>query len=996
MKKILSIVMAVFIAAAFFIGSTNADINKISRDIDVNSKIPVDVIVELQDTPVAIYKKSLKYKILSIINKKADVSYSNRLLKKQEKLMRQVKELGGETHFTYTYVFSGFSCKLSGDAIKTFAKLRNVKKIYPDKKAYLLREKADQIIGADRVHKLKDINGNYISGKGIVIGIVDTGIDYNDTELGGGGFPNSKVIGGYDFADGYADPMDTDGHGTHVAGIIAGTKYGVAPGAKIYAYKVFSGTNETTSTSVIVKGIEQATKDKCNVINISIGTVSGKGDGSDPESIAVENAVKDGITVVAAAGNTGGRSEVLPFPFSAPASNKDVIGVGASDDSEHGIITIDNKDISGLYPSESPSFTDGKYKIVYCGYGRKEDFTNKNIEGKIAFVKRGDVYFGDKDLNAKNAGAIGVICFNSGVGLPNIKLQSEGNPNAKDFIPFFFITNTDGRFIEKSLAATDEIYISNKTGLGKMATFSSNGPTADFHFKPDLVAPGVNISSTVLHNNIEKWSGTSMAAPFITGSVALLKQAKPHLTPKDIKAVLMNTSDILTNPDSGRPFSPLMQGAGRVNIYNAIKSDVVITPPSVIFGSGENSVSETFTVKNLSSNVLILSLSEKTFSNNTISVKIPNSIVIPSSGSTTFSANFNANNVKNGNIFGAIYLSGSNTPLHIPFIYIPEFGIPQPLENISLTQKTITPGKNGNLNFTVGVGAENSEDKGVPYTENIADEVKVNIYNSSGRLVETIFEKSPISIGQYSVKIQTTDNFGNYILNNGQYFYKVMYVEPNENQDTEKYFPSIVKTEKTGSFTVQNMPQGNISLTPEKNETLLLKTEEDFWVDVKLSLISPIINLKTSVMYDPTSLKLLGVEKLPGINYTSFSYSSDSGIIYITASGNFKKTSPVLRIHFAAINKGSGIIAFTSASYYPISENVTLRPIPFRIGNYSRPFDINEDKTTDSKDYIIFQKSYGLNNKDAGFNIKCDFNKDGIIDSNDFFMLSRHFGEIYP
>ena len=266
MKKFLSILTVVFIAAAFFVGNANANINKISPDIDVGVKEPVHVVIELRDTPVAAYKKSFRYNILSVVKKNLDNYYETKLRRKQENVAKEIHKLGGEVHFSYTYVFNGFSCTISGDKLKSVATLREVKKIYPDKKAYLQREDADQIIQADKVHKLIDENGNYITGKSIVVGIVDTGIDYNDAEFGNGGFPNSKVIGGYDFADNDNDPMDEDGHGTYVAGIIAGSKYGVAPDAKIRAYKVFSGIGDSTSTSFIIQGIDQAVKDKCNII----------------------------------------------------------------------------------------------------------------------------------------------------------------------------------------------------------------------------------------------------------------------------------------------------------------------------------------------------------------------------------------------------------------------------------------------------------------------------------------------------------------------------------------------------------------------------------------------------------------------------------------------------------------------------------------------------------------------------------------------------------
>ncbi len=995
MRKFLSVFAVIALVAMMTSGSAKGNINKISPDIDLSSEGPVAVIVELRDAPVTIYRKTFRYKLLSVFRRSPEVYYERNLVAKQEKIAEEVGKIGGVVHSSYTYVFNGFSCTINGNKVESIAGLRDVKRIYPDKKAFLQRGDSDKIIQADKVHKLKDKNGNYITGKGIVVGVVDTGVDYNDAELGGGGFPNNKVIGGYDFADNDSDPMDKDGHGTHVSGIIAGSKFGVAPNAKIRAYKVFSGTGDSTSTSLIVQGIDQAVKDKCDVINISIGTVQGEGNGSDPESVAVKNAVQAGITVVAAAGNTGCRSDTLPFPMSAPASSKYAIGVGASDDSTHGVISINGKAIIAQYPAESPYFSGGEYTVVFCGYGKKEDFKDKDVKGKIALVKRGDIYFGDKDLNAKRAGALGIICFNNIAGFPNIELVSETNPNEKDFIPFLFLSNANGRFVEQSIINNNKIIISNKYGLGGMASFSSNGPTLDFYFKPDLVAPGVNIKSTVLNDKLESWSGTSMASPFVTGSVALLKQVKPHLSPDEMKALLMNTATVLINPDSGKPFSPFLQGAGRVNIYNAVNSDILITPPSVLFGSGEKTHSQTFTIKNLSSNVFVLSLSVKTFSDESVDVDAPSSVVVSPKSSSTFTVQFSAKDSVKNNVFGEIYVSGANVPLHIPFAYIPEFNTDNMLENVYTNSNTLTPSSDITLHFTVGVGAKTTEND-VEYTENVADEVKVSIFNGKGKLVETVFDKSPLYIGEYSVNIGAKDSEGNYILKNGTYFYKVLYIEPNDNAETKKYLPVVVSMEKGGSFTVEGVPESSMYFIPEGGKTLLLNKGEDFWVDMRIALKEQISNVNMFVSYDPASLRLLDVKQAEGVSYTSFSHSENNGMLHISVSGNFHKTDTIFRMHFMAMDNDTGSFTFQSITYYPLNENIVLPPLSFKIADYVRPWDINGDKIINSADFAIFEKSFNLAIDDKGFNPNCDFNKDGVVDSSDFFMLSKHFGEIYP
>ena len=152
---------------------------------------------------------------------------------------------------------------------------------------------------------------------GVTVAIIDTGIDYTHPALGGGFGPGFKVIGGWDFVNNDADPMDDAGHGTHVAGIVAGQSddfTGVAPDASLIAYKVL-GANGSGSESNVIAAIERAadpnqdgnTSDHVDVANLSLG---GGGNPDDPGSIAIDNATAAGVTFAIAAGNTGVRVQL--------------------------------------------------------------------------------------------------------------------------------------------------------------------------------------------------------------------------------------------------------------------------------------------------------------------------------------------------------------------------------------------------------------------------------------------------------------------------------------------------------------------------------------------------------------------------------------------------------------------------------------------------------------------------------------------------------------
>lgn len=207
-----------------------------------------------------------------------------------------------------------------------WAKQAEVLGVYPNRRLQLApveqREAAQAKTAAAKVA---------FDGDGQVIAILDTGIDYNHPDLGGGFGPDYKVIGGYDFIDNDADPMDEHYHGTHVAGIAAadGGMQGMAPRAKLLAYRVLDAYGFGSDASLIA-GLEAAvdpdgdpsTDDGADVINISLG---GPGSADDPASLAVDYAVATGAVVVVAAGNDGPNT----WSIGSPGAARDAVTVGA-------------------------------------------------------------------------------------------------------------------------------------------------------------------------------------------------------------------------------------------------------------------------------------------------------------------------------------------------------------------------------------------------------------------------------------------------------------------------------------------------------------------------------------------------------------------------------------------------------------------------------------------------------------------------------------------
>ncbi len=187
------------------------------------------------------------------------------------------------------------------------------------------------IIGGTAVSDTESV-ADSITGKGVRIGLLDTGVDYMHSALGGGFGTGFKVVGGYDFVNSDADPMDDNGHGTRLAGLMVGwgeTFRGMAPGAELLAFKVLDNNGDGLMSNVLA-GIEHAvdpdmnpaTADGARVLLLPL-TCGGNSD--DPLSQAVQSAVANGVVCVVAAGDGGPGYQTIGSPASAPLA----LAVGA-------------------------------------------------------------------------------------------------------------------------------------------------------------------------------------------------------------------------------------------------------------------------------------------------------------------------------------------------------------------------------------------------------------------------------------------------------------------------------------------------------------------------------------------------------------------------------------------------------------------------------------------------------------------------------------------
>jgi minor extracellular serine protease Vpr len=435
-----------------------------------------------------------------------------------------------------------------------------------------------------------------IDGTGIKVAVIDTGVDFNHPDLFGWG-SDGKVVGGYNFIQPDQLPLDKEGHGTKVAGIIAadGHIVGVAPKAKILAYKV-SEDGEGVSSELIAKAIQKAIEDKADIINISLGVnkTNSKIDN------AVNYALDNGIFVVTAAGNDGPELETI----GSPGRNFESLTVGATynnmTSSLIATLEVDEKQYT-VIPMVGSSKTEEPIngKIIFGGFGKNSDLKNLDVKNTILIVERGSdvkdelLFFSIKEKNAADAGAKGLIVFNNepGIFLGELIHEFSGSEYSPQ-IPVVSIDREEGLEIIEKLENNSSGIMHLFYNPDFIAHFSSRGPVSPFYMKPDMVAPGAYINTTQIGSSYNFTSGTSFAAPHVSGAAALLLEKNPELENHELKSLLVTTTQPVSNA-YGNEFSIHESGSGRLDIASAYNAKLIINPTNFVINfSSDNKVIE--------------------------------------------------------------------------------------------------------------------------------------------------------------------------------------------------------------------------------------------------------------------------------------------------------------------------------------------------------------------------------------------------------------------
>jgi len=518
-----------------------------------------------------------------------------------------------DTIYEFNSGLSGFSVSCTPESAKTISGFDGVESVHMVRYVYPHLFESVETTGASEVWDMVDELDGSITGEGVLVGIIDTGIHYHHPSISDGFGPDKRVCVGYDFYNMDPDPYpDNDSyHGSHCAGIVGAngmpgiasgesTPKGIAPGVKLGAYKVFGGSGGAPYDAIMA-AIEQAYEDECDIVNLSLGSEYVWAD--EPYCRMIDNFVDKGMVVVASAGNAGRNSrEDLPFQLSSPGGADHAICVAAMNDSGTTIFFYGDSYIEPVFMSYSKGVYDEIIgDLVYCDIATEEHVKKLDLDGKIALVKRGDLTFYDKAKNVENQGAVACIVFNNKEG------DFGGTLGSDDIgIPVISVSDTLGAELMELEGETCKFMKDDRLGL--MADFSSAGPTNDYRMKPDMSAPGKRILSTVGNESYIQMSGTSMASPMVAGGAALIKQAHPDWSAHDIRSALINYSK--PQKDLKDNFHQILsQGTGRMYLPWSVNAPTLFKPTSLSVGWITEPVTQSITVKNTTDSELTLSVS---------------------------------------------------------------------------------------------------------------------------------------------------------------------------------------------------------------------------------------------------------------------------------------------------------------------------------------------------------------------------------------------------
>lgn len=550
----------------------------------------------------------------------------------------------------YRYAYNGLALDLSAVEAAQLATLPEVRSVERDGVQQLHTDAGPAWIGA--AEAWAGVPGTAATrGEGMVIGIIDTGINVRHpafAEVDAEGyrhinpkprrfglcnssmaeFCSGKLIGIHDYtSEGTRNGNDTDGHGSHVAGIAAGNVRstqlagqtgaitlrlsGVAPRASLISYKAcVAGTNGNPGTcpnSATMAAIDQAIADGVDVINYSIGgdavdpwgSLTGGGSSAPMRSIA--NAVRAGIVLSVSAGNSGPVPGSLSSPANAPwvlavanaTSNRRIANVLTELSSADQPPPVSEFVGAGLAGSVGPLrlVLGEQYGSARCSQGSELDspptgisnpWTGQVFNGEIVVCDRGVQARVAKGYNVRAAGGLGMVLVNT---------EAEGESIVSDdhYLAATHLGYADGEVLKAWIRANPNGARGRLTGVQALlrdsygdvlAASSARGPdpTGSGVAKPDITAPGSSIIAPAGSGTGEATlSGTSMAAPHLAGALALLRSRHPgEDAPTYYSALTLTAEPGVRLQDGQTPAQDFDAGAGRARVDRALAAGLVL------------------------------------------------------------------------------------------------------------------------------------------------------------------------------------------------------------------------------------------------------------------------------------------------------------------------------------------------------------------------------------------------------------------------------------
>lgn len=596
---------------------------------------PVQVVVQLARPPLSKAVGGSAKQLGAALTARQQKEYGKKVSADQDAFLASARNLGASVQARVSIALNAVVITLDASKVADLGTISGVTSIRPVGRYEMALDETVPYIGATA------LQNTGVDGSGIRVAVLDSGIDFTHFNLGGPGTvaaynecyagrnaavtgtcatlfgpAAAKVKGGYDFVGETwptgalapdPNPIDFQGHGTHVADIIAGRSAdgvhkGVAPGAAIYSAKVCSAVASSCSGVALLQAMDFALdpdgdgsiSDAVDVINMSLG--SSYGQIEDDLSGASANAVAMGVTVVVSAGNSADRPYILGSPSSTPG----VISVAQTQvPSATSIPLVVNSpaNIAGTYTNTAtldfaPIGAGATGNVVWAGTVGSANgcsaFTAGAFTGKVALIDRGACAVSLKVDNAARAGAIGVLI---GLVAPGDAVTFSYGGGTQ-FVPSLVITQAVRNLIQAEPADTVNVTLSttNASSLAPgIVGSSSRGPSYSFDaIKPDIGAPGASVSAVVGTGNGEgAFGGTSGAAPMVSGAAALLLDTFGPTAPHVVKARLMGSAETVvyqnkaTQPGVLAPISRI--GGGEVRV------DKAAALTTVAWAEGDNS-----------------------------------------------------------------------------------------------------------------------------------------------------------------------------------------------------------------------------------------------------------------------------------------------------------------------------------------------------------------------------------------------------------------------